>query len=516
MVAGNKYTFNITGTMDGSQITYSKDNALNTYNVFEEDGVTTAIGTDYNGITKITVDFDGAKCSIVSLDKIVADFQSSIDANTVLTQDNKAKVSQVMVNQAQLNLKLKADALITDLDSRGVFGRDYENDVDLQFIVDNFTDTLDADYPATSTVIALVDTTGLIAGMEMTFQDTANKEDVTIVSVDSGIQITITALVNSYTQSNAVTIYRSFLNLLVPDLFNAIVNGDFASGTANWTFIGGSLSAAANILTSTGDGTSGSVRTQQLTSTAVLENDRIFMYARMRVTNAVASSMTLGYNVTNSSFATPEIQTISTPVMNQWYDFSGSALVPGTPSANIKAHLQQFYAAAATANGKVMEVDGNFGVFIINMTDLGIEDYTDQEMLDIVKTIGYFEGARAGNGETLPFSTTVYDTRAEITANKDLSNDFIIVEEETNDDTTEATVVKAVSMVNDDTEVYTALTEDATLKYTEGANIVKHFDLDTVIAGGTNIFLKTTVTKNLSSDIHTVIDEYGQVVKVGV
>jgi hypothetical protein len=90
MVSGNKYTFNITGTMDGSQITLSKDNQANSYSTFEEDGTTPAIGTDYNGITKITVDFDGAKCSIVSLDKIVDDISTQVDINTpqIITNTN--------------------------------------------------------------------------------------------------------------------------------------------------------------------------------------------------------------------------------------------------------------------------------------------------------------------------------------------------------------------------------------------------------------------------------------------
>jgi hypothetical protein len=76
--------------MDGSQITWSKDNALNSYNVFEEDGTTPAIGTDYNGITKITVDFDGAKCSIVSLDKIVEDIEARVT-------DNETDISNINV-----------------------------------------------------------------------------------------------------------------------------------------------------------------------------------------------------------------------------------------------------------------------------------------------------------------------------------------------------------------------------------------------------------------------------------
>jgi hypothetical protein len=74
----------------------SKDNALNSYSVFEEDGTTPAIGTDYNGITKITVDFDGVKCSIVSLDKIVEDIEARVtDIEDGTTVVEKAKRDQL-------------------------------------------------------------------------------------------------------------------------------------------------------------------------------------------------------------------------------------------------------------------------------------------------------------------------------------------------------------------------------------------------------------------------------------
>jgi flagellar hook assembly protein FlgD len=92
MVAGNKYTFNITGTMDGSQITLSKDNQANSYSTFEEDGTTPAIGTDYNSVTKITVDFDGVKCSIVSLDKRVDDIEARVTVNEGDIATNTANI----------------------------------------------------------------------------------------------------------------------------------------------------------------------------------------------------------------------------------------------------------------------------------------------------------------------------------------------------------------------------------------------------------------------------------------
>jgi hypothetical protein len=88
--------------MDGSQITWSKDNALNSYNVFEEDGTTPAIGTDYNGITKITVDFDGVKCSIVSLDKIVEDIEARVTVNEGNISTNTANIATNTIQRAIL------------------------------------------------------------------------------------------------------------------------------------------------------------------------------------------------------------------------------------------------------------------------------------------------------------------------------------------------------------------------------------------------------------------------------
>jgi hypothetical protein len=96
MVAGNKYTFNITGTMDGSQITYSKDNALNTYNVFEEDGTTPAIGTDYNDITRLDVFFDGAKLSIIASgasDAIDVELTPFDDISSTNVQDGMEEIN---------------------------------------------------------------------------------------------------------------------------------------------------------------------------------------------------------------------------------------------------------------------------------------------------------------------------------------------------------------------------------------------------------------------------------------
>jgi hypothetical protein len=163
MVAGNKYTFNVTGTMDGSQITWSKDNALNSYSTFEEDGTTPAIGTDYNGITKITVDFDGAKCSIVSLDKIVDDIEARVTVNEGNISTNTANI----LTNTQQRAIMGGGVLINSLLNVNQFG-------------------------VSGTVILLAGELGhdrMIAGAGGATYTFASLEDVTTITISAGTLI---------------------------------------------------------------------------------------------------------------------------------------------------------------------------------------------------------------------------------------------------------------------------------------------------------------------------------------
>jgi hypothetical protein len=82
--------------MDGSQITWSKDNQLNSYSVFEEDGTTPAIGTDYNDITRLDVFFDGAKLSIIASgvsDAIDVELTPFDDISSTNVQDGMEEIN---------------------------------------------------------------------------------------------------------------------------------------------------------------------------------------------------------------------------------------------------------------------------------------------------------------------------------------------------------------------------------------------------------------------------------------
>jgi len=75
-----------------------------------------------------------------------------------------------------------------------------------------FDETLSSNYSTGDTVISgLSDTSGLIAGMELTIMDDNGSETVTISSVDSTSQITVSALIHNYLTADNSKIYRDEL-----------------------------------------------------------------------------------------------------------------------------------------------------------------------------------------------------------------------------------------------------------------------------------------------------------------
>jgi hypothetical protein len=165
-------------------------------------------------------------------------------------------------------------------------------------------------------------------------------------------------------------------------LVNSVVNGDFSDGTTGWTNTTFSTNAVSNnILSNTADGNNPDARF--LSDEFLVENVQWYIYFKVRTTNAD----TLKFRF--YPLSTSAIFEINNPIQNQWYEYSTI-----TTAANNQykfLQLRHYYADAATANGKVMQVDGNAGVFAINMTALGIASYTEAQMLDLVRS-GYFDG----------------------------------------------------------------------------------------------------------------------------
>lgn len=185
-------------------------------------------------------------------------------------------------------------------------------------------------------------------------------------------------------------------------LVNLVKNGDFSQGTTGWAESGGLSVVSSKILLQTANGSNSYPYIIQ-SLTPMIPNNLYFVFVLAKVTNAVCESLSVSYKYT--------IKAISNPVQNQQYELYG--IVQATDS-NQNLIIQHTYTDATTANGKVMEVDGNAGVFAINMTALGIESYTEAQMLDLVRG-GYFDGLKGVENPTFEsVGKNLFDKNASI------------------------------------------------------------------------------------------------------
>jgi uncharacterized protein affecting Mg2+/Co2+ transport len=143
---------------------------------------------------------------------------------------------------------------------------------------------------------------------------------------------------------------------------------------------------SSNIYSITCDGTSNYFFINQINAANVENNESFFGGAKVRVRDNVCDLIRV-YILTPTRIT---FKQINNPVQDEWYNLFGKINIIENANAGIYVLAQ--YPDATTANGKIMEINGNAGVFAINMTALGIEDYTEAEMLKIVQTVGYFEG----------------------------------------------------------------------------------------------------------------------------
>ena len=158
---------------------------------------------------------------------------------------------------------------------------------------------------------------------------------------------------------------------------NQIVqNGNFADGTTKWTGSRGVLSASGNTLSITGDGVSPNITIYQDTIYAVRIGNKLYYRIKVRVTDSLCSK--IQPYIHDTGFHTVvNLQAITSPVINQWYTSQGVATIPSDNTGNVRVAITSTYADAATANGKVMQVQE---AMTIDMTAEGLSALTADEM----------------------------------------------------------------------------------------------------------------------------------------
>jgi hypothetical protein len=211
-----------------------------------------------------------------------------------------------------------------------------------------------------------------------------------------------------------------------------VTNGNFASGTTGWTNgSGAALSTDNNTCIVTGNGVNSVVSLIKTTSTPISTGKKIYITAKVKVTNAACVKTYIDFEGT-TIVDTTNLVTVNTPVSNQIYTLSGVATIT-TQTGNLKFIIRHSYIDAATANNKVMEVQNVMTYFLSDNIGAGNEP-TAAEMDDILAKDGtpYWEGTRnvlcnpngryfwhdfTGNNRHIKLSNLAYTSGSTLSAN---------------------------------------------------------------------------------------------------
>lgn len=174
------------------------------------------------------------------------------------------------------------------------------------------------------------------------------------------------------------------------ELINKVVNSNFNNFPTSWEIGGATWTVNNNFLTLTGDGSSAESYLTQSNIADITAGDKIFCCMKVKVTNSECTKIDLRLRV-STGLITVFSQT--TPIQNKSYEICGILESPGD-YINSYLRVYQFYADSATANGKVMEIDGNAGVFYLNLSNIfgkGKEPESNL-MKRFVEETGHFDG----------------------------------------------------------------------------------------------------------------------------
>jgi hypothetical protein len=186
--------------------------------------------------------------------------------------------------------------------------------------------------------------------------------DVFIYTIDADGNYTTE--VSKYALSGQVETVREGVNQLSDNIAaqlenskgvtvtNMLENGNFANGTAPWVAYFGTMAVTDNGLTFTNNGSQRSAYVMQAVTTEA--DHKYYAKARVRVTNADCEMIVLRDSV-------GALKQITAPVQNEWYDISEIKTGLST-----QVNVRHYYADAATANGKVMEIAN---VMVVDLTD---------------------------------------------------------------------------------------------------------------------------------------------------
>lgn len=169
---------------------------------------------------------------------------------------------------------------------------------------------------------------------------------------------------------------------------NIVTNGNFANGVIGWNKSSCSLVVAAGICLVTATGGNATAILMNTFTVPGMSGSKWYVRIKFRVTNAACVLLRL---YTHNGTTAKTAYSASNPAQDRWYE--GSGVVTQTDAGNVHLRVSQQYADAATAMNKVMEIDGNYGVMLVDISKLPaiIQSKSDAEIKTLLDSWVWFE-----------------------------------------------------------------------------------------------------------------------------
>lgn len=195
-------------------------------------------------------------------------------------------------------------------------------------------------------------------------------------------------LIDGKANADAIATVADRQNVL---LDNKFVNGNLTNGTTGWITHFGTNSVTDNILSNTGNGSADYPYASQSLDFELSTGDKIFVYGKARVTNSDCSL--LRNDLYPSGGGGSGYNFVKNPTPNVWYEFSHIFEIGTTTGGNSSVGIYHIYADATTANGKVMQIDGNTGVYGLNLTKIWGkgDEPSEKSIKKLLEVVGFVD-----------------------------------------------------------------------------------------------------------------------------
>lgn len=162
------------------------------------------------------------------------------------------------------------------------------------------------------------------------------------------------------------------INIIKPkaelyDSINLINNGNFKNGITGWILSNGTFNVVNGNMLFTGNGTGSSPVIYKINIDTIEENDKYYYKFKVRITNTECTLIRV--YVGGSGLSNKFLFVQNSPVKDLWYEFTGILTIPTGSYGSIDFTFRHYYEDSATANGKTLEINGDYGVMFINLTD---------------------------------------------------------------------------------------------------------------------------------------------------